>query len=147
MKKAVKRAGEGIIIGIAIGQIMGVIISLISGSGDYTACAPEFTASIGNEAAAAALQTLLCALMGLGFGAASVIWEMDELSIAAQTAICFAVYSVFMLPIAYISYWMEHSAKGFLIYFGVFTAIFVAIWAMKYLMLRKNVNAINKGLK
>ena len=101
---------------------------------------------VGNEAAAVAVQALLCGIMGFGFGGASAIWEMDNLSIAAQTGICFLIYSVFMLPVAYFTYWMEHSVAGFLTYFGIFAAIFATMWAVQYFIWKKRIKEINNKL-
>ena len=147
MKKIIQRGIVGISVGFAIGQIISIIISLSSGTGEYIACAPEFIASVGNEAMAVAIQALLCGIMGFGFGGASAIWEMDNLSIAAQTGICFLIYSIFMFPIAYITHWMEHSVAGFLSYFGIFAAIFASIWVVQYFIWRKRIKEINNGLK
>ena len=140
MKKIIQRGIVGIFVGYAIGQIITIIISLSLGTGEYVACAPEFIELVGNEAAAVAVQALLCGIMGFGFGGASAIWEMDNLSIAAQTGICF------MLPVAYFTYWMEHSVAGFLTYFGIFAAIFATMWAVQYFIWKKRIKEINNKL-
>ena len=147
MKKIIQRGIVGVFVGFTIGQIISIIISFSLGTGEYIACAPEFITSVGNEAAAVAIQAFLCGIMGFGFGGASAIWEMDSLSIAAQTGICFLIYSLFMLPIAYFTYWMEHSVTGFLIYFGIFVALFIFIWVIQYLIWKKRIKEINNGLK
>lgn len=54
--------------------------------------------------------------------------------------------SVIMLPIAYFAYWMERSAVGFLIYFGIFVLIFVIIWITQLVMGRHNVRKMNEKL-
>ncbi|MBQ8567660.1 MAG: DUF3021 domain-containing protein [Oscillospiraceae bacterium] len=144
--KIIKRAVMGFFIGIAIGQMICVLISLMSGNGQFIICTPEFTELIGNEAAAAAIQTLLCAVMGSGYSAASVIWESDNLSIAAQSGICFAIYAVFLLPVAYFTNWMEHSVSGVLGYIGIFAASFVFVWVIQYFSWKKKLNAINQKL-
>ena len=146
MKKIIQRGIIGIFVGFAIGQIITIIISLSLGTGEYVACAPEFVTLVGNEATAVAIQALLCGIMGFGFGGASAIWEMDNLSIAAQTGICFLIYAVFMLPIAYFTYWMEHSVTGFLKYFGIFAAIFAAMWAVQYFIWKKRIQELNDRL-
>ena len=146
MKKIIQRGIVGIFVGYAIGQIITIIISLSLGTGEYVACAPEFIELVGNEAAAVAVQALLCGIMGFGFGGASAIWKMDNLSIAAQTGIRFLIYSVFMLPVAYFTYWMEHSVVGFLTYFGIFAAIFATMWAVQYFIWKKRINDINNKL-
>ena len=144
--KIITRMIPGFFIGIAIGQIICVLISLINGSGEFIICTPEFIDMIGNEAAAGAVQTLLCGIMGSGFASASVIWETDSLSIAAQTGICFGIYAVSILPIAYFTNWMEHSAVGIISYIGIFAATFIIVWIAQYLAWKKKIKAINQKL-
>ena len=142
----IKRVIPGFFIGIAIGQIICVLISLINGNGEFVVCVPEFTEQVGNEAIACAIQTFLCGIMGSGFAAASVIWELDSISIAAQTGICFGIYAVVMLPIAYFTNWMEHSVEGVLSYIGIFAATFVAVWIGQYFAWKNKIKAINAKL-
>ena len=146
-KKIIERAVPGFFIGIAIGQIISVLISLISGKGEFIICTPEFIEQIGNEAFAGAVQTLLCGIMGSGFAAASVIWELENISIAAQTGICFGIYAVIMLPIAYFTSWMEHSAAGIISYILIFAASFVFVWIIQYLAWKNKIKAINSKLE
>ena len=146
-KKLIERTIAGLPIGIAIGQIITVIISLIKGDGEFYACVPGFTAEIGNEAYAVALQTLLCGVMGMVFAAASVIWEWERLSIAAQTGLCFGIYALCMLPTAYFAKWMEHSVTGILGYCGIFAASFVFVWLVQFVIWRIRLNKINEKLK
>ncbi|MGN1137275.1 MAG: DUF3021 domain-containing protein [Oscillospiraceae bacterium] len=144
--KIIARMINGFFIGIAIGQIISVLISLIAGKGDFIICAPEFTAFIGNEASAGAVQTLLCGIMGAGFAAASLIWENEELNIAVQSGICFAIYAVSLLPIAYFTNWMEHTLSGVLSYIGIYLAIYVIVWIARYLSIKRKIKAINSRM-
>ena len=146
-KKIIERTVAGFVIGIAIGQVISVLISLIAGKGEFLVCAPAFTELIGNEAAAAAIQTLLCGVMGMGYAAASLIWESEKLNIAAQTGICFGIYAVTLLPIAYFTNWMEHSVLGVLGYIGIFAASFVVVWLNQYLLLKRRIKAINAKMQ
>lgn len=145
-KEIVERSLIGFFIGIAIGQIISVLISLIAGKGEFLICAPAFTELMGSEAYAAALQTLLCGIMGIGYAIATLIWGSDKLNIASQTGICFGIYSLFTFPIAYFTFWMEHSAKGVLQYVGIFFALFVFVWFIQYFAVKAKINAINKKL-
>ncbi len=142
-KKAIERTVLGFFVGIAIGQMISVLISLIAGNGEFIVCTPKFISIVGNEAGAAAIQTLLCGIMGIGYAGASLIWENDKLNLAVQTGICFGIYAIATLPIAYFTSWMEHSAAGVLGYIGIFVASFVFVWFIQYLMLKNKLNAIN----
>ncbi len=101
---------------------------------------------MGNEINAVIVQTILYGLLGVGFAASSVIWEIDSWSIVKQTGIYFSIISVIMLPIAYFAYWMEHSIVGFLIYIGIFTLIFIVIWIIQFSIGRYNVRKMNEKL-
>ena len=146
-KKIFFRGILGFPSGIAIGYVITILISLGWGQGSYYPCVPELTNLLGNEINAIILQAVLCGFLGAAFAAASVIWEMERWSIVRQTGIYFFIISVVMLPVAWFLYWMEHSIKGFLSYFGIFAAIFVFIWVTQYLIGRRNVRKMNERLK
>ena len=134
-KKLLLRGMLGFPLGLAMGYLITIFISLTVSDGRYYPCVPELAAVMGNEINAVILQTVLCGILGTGFAASSVIWEMDSWSIVKQTGIYFSIISVIMLPIAYFAYWMEHSVVGFLIYFGIFALIFVVIWISLFVVL------------
>lgn len=150
MKKTIlSRALFGIPVGISIGYIITIIISLFLGDGLYSPCVPELIEVTGSEINAVILQTVLCGLLGGVSAAASVIWEIDEWPIAKQTGIYFVLLSLTMLPIAYFTHWMEHSLRGFLVYFGLFLVIFIIMWLIQYWVLKNKVvnigNRVNKN--
>lgn len=145
-KKLILRGLLGLPIGITIGYLITIVISLVWAEGYYSPCVPELIAIMGNEINAVILQTALSGLLGAGFAASSVIWEMEDWSIVKQTGIYFLVISVIMLPIAYFTYWMEHSLKGFLIYFGVFALIFIIVWVIQFIIGRQMVKKMNANL-
>ena len=104
----------GLPTGIAIGFVITLIISICIGNGSFYPVTPELIDAAGNELNAVILQTVLCAIMGAGFAAASIIWELDSWSLAKQSGIYFMIISVIMLPIAYFTNWMKHTALGVL---------------------------------
>lgn len=146
-KKIMKRSLIGFPIGITIGQFITILISLKWGNGDYSLYVPELVSAMGSEIHAIILQSILCGILGMGFAAASFIWQIDHWSIVRQTGIYFLTISIIMLPIAYFAYWMEHSLVGFLSYFGVFVFIFVILWVITYVMGRYNVKRMNGKLQ
>lgn len=124
MKK--KLIGHGLLgfpLGITIGFVITIIVSVCIGDGSFYPVTPELLNAMDNELSAVVLQTMLCGIMGSGFAMASVIWEIDSWSIAKQTGIYFAIICAVMLPIAYITGWMQHSVAGVLLYIGIFVAI------------------------
>ena len=145
-KQIIKRSLWGFPLGIKLGYIITIFISLGWANGYYVPCVPELISATGNEINAVILQTLLSGIIGTGFAASSVIWDIDNWSIVKQTGIYFSIISIIMLPIAYLAYWMEHSVVGFLIYFGIFALIFVVIWIIQFGIGRYNVRKMNEKL-
>ena len=145
-KKIVKRSLLGFPLGITMGYFITILISLGWADGYYSPCVPELISIMGNEINAVILQTILCGILGVGFAASSVIWEIDTWSMVKQTGIYFSIISAVMLPTAYFAYWMEHSVIGFVIYFGIFIFIFAGIWISMYVTGKSNVRKMNQKL-
>lgn len=146
-KKILVRAAFGFPMGITIGYLITIFISLLWAEGYYSPCVPALTDMVGSEICAVLLQALLSGILGMGFAAGSVIWEIEEWSIIRQTGSYFLLTSVIMMPIAYITHWMEHSLKGVLGYFGIFAFLFVIFWVLMYGIYRKNVRKMNQILQ
>lgn len=146
-KKIILRAALGFPIGITIGYLITILISLVWANGYYAPCVPELINVMGSEIYAVMLQALLCGLLGAGFGASSLIWEIEHWGIVKQTGVYFLIISVIMLPIAYLTYWMEHSMVGFFSYYGIFILIFLVIWIIEFITGRYNVRKMNAKLK
>lgn len=145
-KKIVLRSLLGFPLGLAMGYMITIIISLVFADGYYSPCVPELTTTMGSEINAVLFQAFLCAILGSGFGAASVIWEIEDWGLVKQTGIYFSSVSVIMMPIAFVTHWMEHSLKGILSYFGIFFIIFAAIWVIQYAIAKRNVKKMNDVL-
>lgn len=145
-KKIILRSILGFPLGIALGYLITIVISLLFANGFYSPCVPELTDTMGSEINAVMLQAFLCGILGSGFAAASLIWEMNDWSLVRQTGIYFFIISIIMMPVAYVTYWMEHSLKGVLGYFGTFVVIFIAIWIVQYFIAKNNVKKLNKNL-
>ncbi len=148
MKKKILMQGLiGFPVGIAVGFVITLIVSVILGTGEYHPVTPEFAELIGNELNATILQAILCGIIGSGFGIASLIWTIDAWSLAKQSGIYFATICVLMFPIAYITNWMKHSLGGVLRYVGIFAAIFAFVWIVEYLILWKKIRKMNASVK
>lgn len=142
-KKILLRGLMGLPIGIAIGHLITIFVSLSVGDGLYRPCAPQLAERFG-ELDAIAFQAGLCAVLGFVFGAASLIWQVERWSILKQTGLYFLTISATMLPIAYVTYWMEHTVGGFLLYAGIFFAVFVVMWLAQYLIFKRKVRKIGE---
>ena len=146
-KKAFLRGLLGFPLGIAIGHVISVLGSLFWGGGDFAPCEPGLVQAMGNEINAVLLQTLLCGVVGSGFAAGSVIWEIESWSIVKQTGVYFLISGLCVLPAAYFLGWMEHSLLGFLAYFGIFLFYFAVIWLIQYFAWKYTLKKMNAKLQ
>lgn len=142
-KKVILRGLFGLPVGIAIGFVITLLISICIGDGAFYPVTPELIQMMGNQLNAVILQTILCAILGVGFAMASVIWEIDSWSLAKQSGVYFLVISVVMLPIAYFANWMKHSIAGVLSYVGIFVMFFAAVWISQYLLWKRRIKKMN----
>ena len=143
---AIRRGLLGIPLGIAIGFLMSLVASISIGHGVYYAAKPELIAEMGSEINAVLLQTGLSGLIGMAFSAASVIWQLEDWSLAKQTGIYFLITALVMLPIAWFARWTERTFRCIVIYFGIFAVIFFIIWGIQYLTWRRKIKKMNEKL-
>ncbi len=146
-KKLIRLGLSGFPIGIAIGYVITLIISLCIGDGLYYSVRPELIRTMGSELKAVLLQTLLCGVIGSGFSMATVVWHMDAWSLAKQSVVYFAIACVVMFPLAYVANWMQHSLAGVLLYVGIFVAIFLVIWISQYLVWKRKIAKMNESVR
>ena len=146
-KKVILRGLFGLPVGIAIGFVITLLISICIGDGAFYPVTPELIQTTGNQLNAVILQTILCAILGGGFAMASVIWEIDSWSLAKQSGIYFAIACAVMFPISYVANWMPHSIAGILSYAGIFAVIFVLVWLIQYFVWKRKVRRMNERIR
>lgn len=146
-KKLICRGLLGFPLGICIGYVITIAISAVRGGGYYAPCAPELVVQMGSEIGAVLLQALLCGILGTACAMGSVVFEVERWGITKQTILHFLIMSFSLLPVAYISNWMEQSLWGVLSYFGIFVGVYVVIWAVQYLIWRVAVRKIDRKIR
>ena len=144
--KALRRALIGMPIGLLISTVITIIHSLNMGDGHYYAVVPALIQDCGSEINAVLIQFFCSLLYGAVYAGATVVWETDW-SLTKMTAVHFLVCSAATFPIAYLIRWMDHTPGGVLRYFGIFLAVYIAIWISQYMRMKRNVDAINKKMK
>lgn len=150
-KKVWLYLGFGFIGGVFISQtivlLISAIISVSIQKNIFGATPPALVAQTGNELYAAILQYFLAGILGAGFSASSLIWQMTSWSPLKQTSIHFIILSCIMLPIAWFAYWIPHTLVGVLIYFGIFVALYIAIYAIIEITTKAKIRKINQSLQ
>ncbi len=146
LKKVLLRCLFGAPIGLAIGTIITIIISLVLGDGAYYAVVPELIQDCGSEINAVVFQSVLSLVYGAAWAGASLVWEVERWSILRQTVTHLIICSAATFPIAYFARWMPHNAHGILLYFGIFAAVYIVIWLTQYSAMKKKVDQLNQKL-
>lgn len=145
-RKIIARSALGFPLGITIGYLITIFISLAWADGHYAPCEPNLAYAMGSEINAVLLQALLSGILGIGFSGASVIWEIEHWGIVQQTGVYFAIVALIMMPIAYFLYWMEHTFWGFLSYFIIFVLVFIVFWIVMRMIGKHTVKQMNANL-
>ncbi|MEN6340189.1 MAG: DUF3021 domain-containing protein [Clostridiaceae bacterium] len=146
LKKVLLRCLFGAPIGLAIGTIITIIISLTFGDGMYYAVVPELITDCGSEINAVVFQSILSLIYGAAWAGASLVWENERWSILKQTVMHLIICSAATFPIAYFARWMPHTVNGVLLYFGIFAVVYAGVWFSQYSAMKKKVEQINKRL-
>lgn len=146
-KQIISRGLFGFPVGITLGFMITLIVSICINDGNFYPVTPELIDIMGNELNAVILQTVLCGMVGAGFTMASVIWKMDSWSLAKQSGVYFAVGCAVMFPIAYFANWMQHSIRGVLSYIAIFVLLFALTWIVQYLLWKHKIRRMNDTVK
>ena len=146
-KEILKRSLFGAPLGIAIGVIITIIISLTVGDGRFYAVVPELVNDMGSEINAVILQTVLSMVYGAAWAGASVVWDAEGWSLLKMTLVHLAIASVATFPIAFFARWMPHTLTGILLYIGIFLLIYAGIWVSQYSAMKKRVKELNEKIK
>lgn len=133
-------------IGVTISYAITVFLSLRYGGGSFSPVVPAMTEALGAESVAVAAQFALTCLMGFVFAMASCIWEVEQWGILLQTLLHFCTIAPVTLAIAWCCHWADYTPGGLWGYFGIFLAIYTAIYVAETIMARAKVNAANKKL-
>ena len=146
-KKLLLRSLCGLSFGLALEELIAIVISLAQHEGVFQAVIPELVYDFGGELHAVILQSLLYAVLGAILGAATIIWDIEEWSLTKQTGVHFTVFALPFLLIAYTLYWIPRSALGVLSAAAVFIAIYAGIWGIIYFSCKRKVEKINAKLR
>ena len=135
---------KGFPLGIAIGYVITIFMSLIVGDGGYHPVSSLLVAEVGGELNAVMVQTLLSGILGGVSFAAAMVWDLEHWGLARRTAVYYLALALALFPIAYLAHWMERTLLGFFIYASFFVVISVIIWLAQYLFWKVRIDVINK---
>ena len=80
--------------GIAVGFLIPLVISIVRGSGQYIACSPALSQTMGSEVNGVILQVICTALLGASFGLTSTVYMVEHWSLFRQALTYFLINGV-----------------------------------------------------
>jgi hypothetical protein len=138
---------NGILPAIAAGYLITVFLSFVFLDGQYNPVSPTLSAVFENEIYAVLLQTALLALLGFIYGAAMLIWDIDEWNYIKQTGVFFLICSIAVLLIGYFLQWMPRNLVGALTFYGIYIVGFFIIWIINFFIWKAKIRKIDDELK
>ena len=143
LKKTLKAAGIGFLLGIVIGNL----IAFLTGNSDTGGItfAPQelLDMSGGNAVIAMLLQSLFSGLYGAVCFAGMSFYEIERMPLAVATALHCALIVLLFIPIALLLGWVSQIETQ-LIISGIQLVCFFIIWLIMYIGFKKQVKELNE---
>lgn len=144
-KKLAIRGLFGFTCSVLIGQLVSILISLGTGSGEFYPVTEEFRALFSSEISAVITQLILIGLIGTTFSISSVLFEIEEWSFLKQGLIHFIITSIVWIPVVYLC-WMPKGYSGLVILLINLLGTYIITWLIHYLLNRRNIKKINEKI-
>ncbi len=147
LKEIIKRASLGFMIGVFIGETILIFESLLAGNGNFYPISAYLSAHTNTELNAVIIQYFLFGIIGITFASSTVIFELDNWSLLAQTVLHFVITSVVMYISGFLCGWFPHTTRSTILWFVIFIIIYVIMWISFTIYYRKKTESINESLK
>ena len=147
MKKIAACLGIGIVFGTFIGLILSVFASLAYSQSEYMPVSPAFMSYFSNEIQAMLGAIGLWSAIGSIFSLASLFYSQTDWSVTKMTLVHFSVTYLTFLPLATIAGWTSLKLGTLLGFTLTFLFIYVIIWFVAMLRVKKEIDALNQHLQ
>ena len=144
-KKLIILLVVGFFAGAVLGNVIALIIGLLSGS-DGGIVARELSGAIG-QAGAIILQTIICGVFGLVSVGGMYLYEIDSWSLFTATLVHFLSIAGCYVGASVILYWLPPLFIYYLISIGAMAVGFAIIWLIMYFRWKKDVKDMNNDLE
>lgn len=126
----------------AVGMILGIFI----GAG-FWYLLPHETADVSQTMGKLVLHLLLSGVLGMVANGSSVIYGIDEWSIARSTITHFVISMGTLYAVAFVLGWFYPSEPICWIMSAICAAAYFLIWLIQYLIMKTKVKRINEELR
>ena len=146
LKKTLKAAGIGFLLGIVIGNLIAFLTGNSDTGGITFASAKLLEMAGGNGTVAMLLQSLFSGLYGAVCFAGMSFYEIERMPLAVATALYCALIVLLFIPIALLLGWVSQIETQ-LIISGIQLVCFFIIWLIMYAGFKKQVKELNEMQK
>lgn len=143
LKKTLKAAGIGFLLGIVIGNLIAFLTGNSDTGGITFASAKLLEMAGGNGTVAMLLQSLFSGLYGAVCFAGMSFYEIERMPLAVATALHCALIVLLFIPIALLLGWVSQIETQ-LIISGIQLVCFFIIWLIMYAGFKKQVKELNE---
>lgn len=146
LKKALKFAGIGFLIGIVVGNAIAILTGTSNTGGVSFASMKLLEMAGGNTVVAILLQSLFSGLYGAVCFAGVCFYDIERMPLALATAAHCAVIILVYIPVALLLGWVG-SILEIVVIAGIQLVAFFIIWLILYFTYRKQVRELNEMQK
>ena len=143
LKKTLKAAGIGFLLGIVIGNVIAFLTGNSDTGGITFASQKLLDMAGGNGTVAMLLQSLFSGLYGAICFAGMSFYEIERMPLAVATALHCALIVLLFIPIALLLGWVSQIETQ-LIISGIQLVCFFIIWLIMYAGFKKQVKELNE---
>ncbi|PGZ57394.1 hypothetical protein COE58_26005 [Bacillus cereus] len=146
MKNLISRVFGGFVIGVIIGQVVQILISLKLGHGEYISVVDHFRSFFVSEMTAVFVQILLTGIIGVAFATSSLVFEIAKWSLLKQYIVHFCITALVWVPIVTLL-WMPKTFISTMIFFISFLGTYVVTWVIQYMISKNDIKQINAAIQ
>ena len=143
LKKTLKAAGIGFLLGIVIGDLIALLTGNSDTEGITFASQKLLDMAGGNGTVAMLLQSLFSGLYGAACFAGMSFYEIERMPLAVATALHCALIVLLFIPIALLLGWVSN-IQTLLMISGIQLVCFFMIWLIMYAVFKKQVKELNE---
>lgn len=142
LRNLLGRAVGGFTVGVLMGQIVQIIISLKLGHGEFMPVTPDFSDFFESETTAVIIQLVLTGVIGVTFAISGMIFDIAKWALLKQYIVHFFVTAIVWLPVVTIC-WMPKNVVGTLIFCISFFGTYFITWIIQFVISKKDIQKIN----